>query len=183
MRLLCFAGSVSGTAGLSAFIPIFLRVDYRAVTPVLDIPVAACPGCKRHVFTRRDMLSARIDGTAQCRACGGVARLTSFGRWAISCVIALTLPSLLLYGGVFYSGHLFVVCLFFIFAAWRMLSVIALPLLSLEAVDDPVMLDRKRSAVLAGALLLGAIAVDGFMSSRFEKPAGYAGAAVRNLER
>ena len=129
------------------------------------------------------MLHARIDGTTQCRACGGVARLTSFGRWAVSCVIALTLPSLLLYGGVFYSGHLFVVCLFFIFAAWRTVSVIALPFLALEAVENPVVLNRKQSAVLAGALLLGAITVDGLMSSRFENSAGYADAAVRNLER
>ena len=168
---------------VSAFIPIFLRVDYAAVTPVLDIPVAACPGCRRHVISRRDMLYAGLDGTARCRACRGAARLTPFGRWAIACVISLTLPSVLLYGGVFYSGHLFVVCLFFVFAAWRLLSILALPFLSLEAVDNPVMLDRKQSAVLAGALLIGAISVDGFMASRFEKPGGYSNAAARNLER
>jgi len=135
---------------------------------VLDIPVAACPGCKRQIFSRRQILNAGLDGAARCRACGRSAQLSLFGRWSIASMIALTLPSVLLYGGVFYSGHLFLVSLFFIFGVWRMLSVIALPYLSLEPVDDPVLLDRRQSVLIAGVLLVAAMTVDGFMSARFE---------------
>ena len=142
-----------------------------------------CPSCKRRTITRRDMLYARVDGTVTCRTCGRTARLDMFSRWAVSCVIALVLPSVLLYGDFFYSGHLFLVSIFFIFGAWRILTVIAGPFLALEVVAAPVVIDRRRTIFIVAVLLVAAMSVDGLMSSRFERPDGYVDAAVDNLKR
>src|SRR5690349_21461895 len=76
--------------------------------------VIACPSCQRQVLTRLDILLATLDGRVQCPVCGRMARLDLMSRWMILCVLALSLPALLLYGGVFYSGHLFVVSMFII---------------------------------------------------------------------
>ena len=142
-----------------------------------------CPSCKRRAITRRDFFYAPLDGTMQCPACGRLSRLEVFSRFTISCPIALVLPSVLLYGDVFYSGHLFFVSLFFIFGAWRLLCIIAFPMLSLEAVDDRAPISRKQGMFMAATLLVGVLAIDGFMASRFEKGEGYADAAVDNLKR
>ena len=133
-----------------------------------DLGPLDCPSCKRKSFTRNDMLYASIDGTARCRACGRVARLDLLSRWMISCVIALVLPALLLYGNIFYSGHLFVVSLVTIVVGWRVLSLLAFPLLTLEVAPGNFTLQRRQSIFLAIVMLLVAAIIDGFMASRFE---------------
>lgn len=142
-----------------------------------------CPSCKRQSITRRDIFCAPLDGAAQCRACGQLARLDLLGRWALSSLIALVLPSVLLYGDIFYSGHLFVFSVFFVLAAWRLLCVIAFPLLSLEAVSDRTPIGRKQSVFLAATMLIAMLSIDGFMASKFENGEGYADAATENLKR
>lgn len=127
----------------------------------------ACPSCKRKIFTRRDMLYAALDGTAPCRACGRAARLDLLSRWMISCVLALILPTVLLYGGVFYSGHLFLVSIFVILGGWRILSLVGFPLLTLEAAGDSA-IDRRQSIVMLVVMLVIMIIMDGYMSSRFD---------------
>ena len=128
----------------------------------------ACPSCNRRVFVPRDILYATMDGTAQCRACGQIARLGMGSRWLLSCVIAILLPPALLYGGLFYSGHLFVACLVLVLGAWRILSFITFPFLALEAVAGGRRIDRKQSIPVLALLLVAAIILDIFMSSRFE---------------
>jgi hypothetical protein len=128
----------------------------------------ACPGCKRRVFRAHDIFYAPLDGTAPCRACGRIARLDLFSRWMISCVIAVLLPGLLLYWELFYSGHLFVVSMVVILAAWRILTFLAFPLLALEEVAARSGVGRKQSFVILAILLSAAMVIDGFMSSRFE---------------
>jgi hypothetical protein len=128
----------------------------------------ACPGCKRRVFKVRDIFYAPLDGTARCRVCGRVARLDLFSRWVISCAIAVLLPGVLLYWELFYSGHLFVVSLLVILAAWRILTFIAFPMLGLEEVPARAGVDKKQSFLILAILLSAAMVIDGFMSSRFE---------------
>lgn len=130
--------------------------------------VIACPSCKRTAFARRDLVYATIDGLAHCRACGRSARLDLFSRWVISCMIALVMPALLLYGNVFYSGHLFLVAMCVIFGGWALLSWIAFPLLTLEPVPDRAPLARSKSIGILAAVLLAAVSFDAFMASRFE---------------
>ena len=127
-----------------------------------------CPHCKRPTFERRDVLYAAVDGAMRCRACGSVSRLDLFSRWVISIMIAVTLPSLLLYGNVFYSGHLFVVSMIVIVVGWRAIAAIGLPIFSLERSPHQTTLRPKQSAFVLSALLAGALAMDGFMYSRFE---------------
>ena len=127
----------------------------------------ACPSCKRRVITRRDVWYASLDGSVPCRACGRTARFDIFSRWVISCVIAILLPSLLLYGNVFYSGHLFLISMFIILGAWRVLSLIALPVLALEPVSGSS-IDRMQSLFIVGVLSIAAITIDVLMASRFE---------------
>jgi hypothetical protein len=128
----------------------------------------ACPGCKRRVFRVHDILYAPLDGTARCRVCGRLARLDLFSRWIISCVIAVILPGLLLYWELFYSGHLFLVSMFVILTAWRVLTVLAFPLLALEEVATRSGVNKKQSFVILAILFSAAMVIDGFMSSRFE---------------
>lgn len=134
--------------------------DFRTMT--------ACPNCKRRVITRRDMLCANLDGGAPCRICGRIARLDLTSRLMISCVLAITLLPLFLYGGIFYSGHFFLTSIFFVFGGWRILSSAGLPFLTLEAVVSGVSIDRKQSILILALLLTAAIALDGIMSSRFD---------------
>ena len=130
--------------------------------------VIACPSCRRRAFTRRDLLSASVDGTARCRFCGRVARLDVFSRWVISCVLAVVVSTALLYGGVFYSGHLFLISLVMIMAAWAGLCAIAFPVLALEPTADAAPITHRQSLTIVAVLLAGAMVIDGFMSARFE---------------
>jgi hypothetical protein len=127
-----------------------------------------CPSCKRWVFTRRDLFYAPLDGTAQCRACGRTARLDLLSRWVLSCAIALILWNVLLFGGIFYSGHLFLVSMLVIFAAWRLLSAAVFPVIALEEAPDGSPFDRRKSMVAIALLLVAAMIFDSFIASRFE---------------
>jgi hypothetical protein len=126
-----------------------------------------CPSCKRWVFTRRDLLYAPLDGTAQCPACGRTARLDLLSRWVISCAIALILWNALLFGGVFYSGHLFLISIVLIFGIWRLLCAAVFPFITLESVADSPF-DRRKSMLAMVALLVAAMVFDSFMARRFE---------------
>ena len=128
----------------------------------------ACPTCKRRVITRRDLLYANLDGTARCRACGRTARVDLFGRWIISCVLVMVLATLLLYFGLFYSGHLFLISIVFVLGGWRALSWVFAPILTLDAVPEGSPFDRRNGVVVFVVLLVAAIAIDVVMSSRFE---------------
>ena len=114
------------------------------------------------------MLYTVLDGTAQCRFCGQTARLDLLSRWVISCVLALALPMVLLYGDVFYSGHLFLVSLFLILGGWALLSWIGFPLLTLETVQGGAPLNARTGAVILLVLLFAAMIFDAFMRSRFD---------------
>ena len=128
----------------------------------------ACPSCNRRVFSRSDMLHAVIDGAARCRACGRSARLDTLTRWLMSCVLAIVLPMLLLFGGVFYSGHLFLISMFIIFSAWAILSLVGFPFLTLEAAAAGAAVERSKSLLILAALLVAAIVIDGYIRTRFE---------------
>jgi hypothetical protein len=110
-----------------------------------------------------------LDGTARCHACGETARLDVFSRWLLSCLIALSLPALLLYGDVFYSGHLFVVSCLFIFTAWTGLAWLCSPILTLESAprSGPTV-DRTTGMLILVVMLAAAGIFDNFMASRFE---------------
>jgi hypothetical protein len=138
----------------------------------------ACPTCKRRIITRRDILYAPLDGTARCRACGGYSRLDIFSRWIVSCMVALTLVAMHLSAGVFYSGHLLLVSICFIFGAARVMSWMGLPAFALEPVPPHLPLDRRQSMIILGALLITAIALDGFIATRFEADDGAAAPRV-----
>jgi hypothetical protein len=134
-----------------------------------DFPtMIACPSCKRRVFTRRDMLCATVIGEARCRICGRTACLDPFSRRVVTCVLAIVLPPLFLYGGVFFSGHLFLISIFVVFGGWRILTSAGLPFLALEEVAGRSPIDRRQSFLILVLLLAAAIAIDGIMSSRFE---------------
>jgi hypothetical protein len=135
---------------------------------MLSLPKKRCPSCKRAVFTRRDMLYAPVDATASCRACGRTAQLDLFSRWVVSCAIAMILATVLLYGGLFYSGHLFLVSMIVIFAAWRLITAAAFPYLSLEDAPEGSAFVGKRSVLMIAVLLAAGMMVDGFLASRFE---------------
>ena len=109
-----------------------------------------------------------LDGAVRCRACGGSAKLDLLGRWLISCSIAMILSTVLLYGGVFFSGHLFLVSIFVIFGTWGLMSWVACPFLTLEAADENSTLEQKHSAMIAVVMLVAAIGFDSFLASRFE---------------
>ena len=128
----------------------------------------ACPTCNRRVITRRDLLYANLDGTARCRACGRIARVDLFGRWIISCLLVMVLATLLLYCGLFYSGHLFFVSIVFVLGGWRGLSWAFAPALTLEPVPEGSPFDRRNGIVVFVVLVVAAAAIDGVMSSRFE---------------
>ncbi|HEX2828992.1 MAG TPA: hypothetical protein VHP37_21765 [Burkholderiales bacterium] len=147
----------------------------------------ACPNCKRRIITRRDILYAPLDGTAQCRACGQHSRLDTFSRWVVSCLVAVSLPALLLTWGVFYSGHLLVVSMIVIIVAARVMAWLALPFFGLEPVPSHIPLDRRQSVIILSALVAAAFVLDAFIASRFESEDtirdAEAPAAIRNLQR
>ena len=94
----------------------------------------------------------------------------------ISCVIAILLPvAVLLYGDVFYSGHIILIAAFLVLGAWRILSFVAFPFLSLEVVARTRSIDRAGSILTLVVLLVAAIALDGFIASRFEPDDALAG--------
>ena len=126
-----------------------------------------CPSCKRRVITPGDVLYAPLDAVACCRICGRTARLDLFGRWIVSCLISVLLFAVLLLAGLFYSGHLFFVSILIVLAAYRLLCLLGLPFLTLEAVPGNP-LDRMQSALMFGAMLAAAAILDGYMASRFE---------------
>jgi hypothetical protein len=130
--------------------------------------MVACPNCKRRIFSRQDMLYAALSGTARCRACGHAARLDISFRWIFSCVLALVLPYALLYGGLFYSGHLFVISTFLILGTWAALSWLSFPFLALETAPRSEALDRRQSAVIVAVLLVSALLIDGYIRTRIE---------------
>ena len=131
----------------------------------------ACPRCRRFTFTRRDLVSTALDGSAQCPSCGQAVRLDLFSRWLLSCVIALILPAVLLYGDLFYSGHLFVVSLLFVFAAWSALSWLCCPFLTLERTTTGRPIDRKTGMLILVVLLAAAGIIDNFLAARFDTEA------------
>ena len=128
----------------------------------------ACPSCRRRVFTRRDLVYATPSGTVRCRACGRTAQLDLLFRWLFSCAIAMILSTVLLYGGFFYSGHLFLISIVVIFGTWAALSWVAFPYLMLEPAEDQIILERKHSTLIAVVILAVAIGFDSFLASLFE---------------
>ena len=86
----------------------------------------------------------------------------------MSCLLALVLPIVLLYGDVFYSGHLFLVSIFVIVGGWAFLSWIGFPFLSLETVPGSAPLNPRVSIVILLVLLFAAMMFDAFMRSRFD---------------
>jgi hypothetical protein len=133
--------------------------------------VLACPRCRRPTFTRRELVSTALDGTAQCRSCGQTVRLDVFSRWLLSCVIALILPGVLLYGDLFYSGHLFVISLIFVFAAWAALSWLCSPILTLEPATTGRPINRTTGILILVVLLAAGGIIDNFMAARFDAEA------------
>jgi hypothetical protein len=130
--------------------------------------VIACPNCKRRVFTRLDILYAPLDGTAQCRACRQIARPDLLSRWMLSCVLAILLPAVFLFAGVFYSGHFFVILIVIVLGAWRIFCFLGFPLLTLEAVSRGSPIDRRESILILVVLVAASILLDSYMSSRFD---------------
>jgi hypothetical protein len=114
------------------------------------------------------VLYATLSGAARCRACGHIARLDISIRWVFSCVLALVLPYVLIYGGFFYSGHLFLVSIFVILGTWAMLSWVSFPFLALEAAPRGSVIDRQKSIVILIALLISALIIDGYIRTRID---------------
>jgi hypothetical protein len=134
--------------------------------------VIACPSCKRRLFSRLDMLHAALQGAARCPGCDRPARLDMLSRWLMASFIALVLPSIFLYAGVFYSGHLFVILIGTVLGGWALLSVVAHPFLTLESSATAPPTERSHSILLLVVLLLAATILDGFIASRFEPEDG-----------
>lgn len=132
----------------------------------------ACPSCNRRIFTRRDLLYATFDGAVQCRWCGRQARLDMLSRWMILCVLSVVLPTILLYGGVFYSGHLFLVSIVVVFGVWGALAFVAFPFLALEVMAGAHAINRRHGILTFVVILLAAMILDGFIASRFEPEKG-----------
>jgi hypothetical protein len=126
----------------------------------------ACPACKRRVFTRREMLSASLDGKMKCPVCPAVACLDEISRCLIAGVLAVLLWILLLQGNIFYSGYLFIFSTIVIVMGWRLLSAAALPLLSLEKAPGHACFGRRQNIVTLAILIVTAIVIDGLMSYR-----------------
>lgn len=135
-----------------------------------------CPNCKRRIFTARHMLYASLDGAVKCTACGKLSRLDMISRWVLACMLAIILPMVLLYGNIFYSGHLFMVSLVVILCAWRGLSMIGLPILGLELVPRGACLNYRQSIFTLGLIVVAALVLDGFMAYRIDAEEARAGA-------
>lgn len=128
----------------------------------------ACPSCRRRVVSRSDILHATLRGTIRCRWCRHTLRLDLFSRWVLSCLLAILLPNALLYGNIFFSGHLFVVSIFLIYAGLALFSYVGFALLSLEIASEGAALNRKQSALLAGIILAAAIVIDAFIGLKID---------------
>jgi hypothetical protein len=126
-----------------------------------------CPTCKRRVFSRLDIIYAPLQGQVRCRFCGSAAQLDLLSRWVFLSILALSLPGVLLYGNVFYSGHLLVISMSIILIAWCVLSFLCFPLFTLEAVSVTG-LNRTQGAMMLAVLLLAAMLLDGFIASRID---------------
>lgn len=129
-----------------------------------------CPHCKRRVFTRLDIVYAPLQGRVQCRFCGSAAQFDLFSRWIFLSILSLSLPGLLLYGNIFYSGHLLVISMAIISIAWCVLSFLCFPLFKLEEVPGTG-LNRTQGAMMLAVLLLTAMLLDGFIASRIDAEA------------
>src|SRR5215218_89399 len=114
------------------------------------------------------MLHAALHGTTRCRWCGRILRLDLLSRWMLSCALAVLLPNALLYGNVFYSGHLFLVSIFLIYSALAIFSYLGFQFLGLEVADDQAPLDRRGSRMIAGIMLAAAIAMDGVIAYKID---------------
>jgi hypothetical protein len=125
-----------------------------------------CPGCKRRVFSGREMLAANLDGRAKCPACGQLARLDSMSRCLLACMLALLLWMLLLHGNIFDSGYLFLFSTIVIVSGWRLLCAAALPLLTLEKAPSGASFNRRQSIVTLAILIMTSVVMDGLMSYR-----------------
>lgn len=117
------------------------------------------------------MLHATLHGTTRCRWCGRTLRLDVLSRWLLSCVLAILLPYALLFGNIFYSGHLFLVSIFLIYSGLAIMSYLGSPLLGLEVAPDHIALNRRQSALLAGIVLVAAIVMDGVIASKIDADA------------
>lgn len=135
-----------------------------------------CPACKRRSISGRDMLYASLDGGVKCRACGKIARLDILSRWMLACMLAIILPMVLLYGDVFYSGHLFVVSIFVILVVWRLLSVAGMPILGLELAPRGRCMNERQSVLTLAVIVVAAVVMDGFMAYRIDSDAARASA-------
>jgi hypothetical protein len=86
----------------------------------------------------------------------------------LSCTLAILLPNALLYGNVFYSGHLFLVSIFLIYCGLATLSYLGFQLLALEVAPDHAVLYRRQAALLGGILLVAASVMDGYIAFKIE---------------
>ena len=120
------------------------------------------------------MLFASLDAGIKCRACGKIARLDMLSRWMLACLLAILLPMVLLYANVFYSGHLFIVSIAVILGVWRMLSVLAMPILNLELAPRGSRMTERQSAFTLGIIVVAALVMDGFMAYRVDADAAKA---------
>ena len=127
----------------------------------------SCPHCKRRVFTRLDIVYAPLQGRVQCRFCGSAAQFDLLSRWIFLSTVSLSLPGVLLYGNVFYSGHLLVISMFIILIAWCVFSFLCFPLLTLEQATGSG-LNRTQGTMMLAVLLLAAMLLDGFIASRID---------------
>ena len=112
------------------------------------------------------MLTVRLDGHAECPACGELARLDQMSRCLVAIVLALLLWILLLYGDIFDSGYLFLFSTIVIVIGWRLLCAAALPVLTLEKSPGHIRFDRRQNIVMLAILIVTTIAIDGLMSYR-----------------
>ena len=129
------------------------------------------------------MLHASLRGTTRCRCCARTLRLDVVSRWMLSCMLALLVPYALLYGNVLYSGHLFVVSIFLIYAGLALLSYIASPLLGLEVAPERAVLNDNQSALVAALVLAAALVIDGFIAAKIEAESGRQQRAPAPVER
>ena len=86
----------------------------------------------------------------------------------LSCLLAILLPAVFLYAGVFYSGHFFVILIVMVLGAWRIFCFLGFPLLTLEPVTRGSPIDRRESVLILVVLVATSVLLDSYMSSRFD---------------
>ena len=151
-----------------------LPTRYRLMLP--------CPHCKRRVFSRLDIVYAPLQGRLQCRFCEKSAQFDLLSRWIFLSSLSLSIPGILLYGDVFYSGHLLVVSMFIIVVAWCVFSFLCFPLLTLEQAPGSG-LNRTQGTMMLAVLLLTAMLLDGFIASRIDAEAALEQAKSTEMRR